>query len=305
MIVRHITKAAKGTAWQMRDYLCWQRMMRAELDREYSPSSVASDAPTTRQQYALRSSHARRTLHPLVDVRYGEHPCEVLDMFPSQCEGPLVAFVHGGHWQESSKDEGAFLANYLVGSGCAFAAIRYGLAPTRALPQMVASVARAIDWLAGNARAHGGDPRRLIMVGSSAGAHLISAALCVTTYRASTRPHGAVLLSGSYDLAPLRACYVNDRLGMDPQTVELFSPIRHLPVMADNVLIARGEQETNEYARQHREFVTAVRGGTADVTSLIVPNRDHFSVVFDLADPGSHLGREFRRIVAGDGRPLG
>jgi len=283
----------------MRDYQCWQGMTRTELDREYSPSSIAPDAPAMRQQYALRSLYARWRLCPLVDLRYGEHPCEALDMFPGQGKSPLVAFVHGGHWQESGKGEGAFLANYMVSSGCAFAAIGYGLAPARTLPQMVSSVARAIDWLAENARTYGADPQRLIMVGSSAGAHLISAALCVTTYRARTRPHGAVLLSGVYDLAPLRVCYVNDRVGMDAQMVELFSPIRHLPIMVDNVLIARGEQETSEYGRQHRDFVTAVRDCTADVTSLIVPNRDHFSVVFDLANPRSDLGREFLRVVEG------
>ena len=60
--------------------------------------------------------------------------------------------------------------------GCAYVAVGYGLAPDRTVPGMIASVARALDWLVTTGPSLGIDPDALHVAGSSAGAHLLAGA---------------------------------------------------------------------------------------------------------------------------------
>jgi acetyl esterase/lipase len=56
----------------------------------------------------------------------------------------MQVYVHGGHWQESCKEDCSFAAPaFVVGAGVAFVALGYGLAPQRTLASMVASARRA------------------------------------------------------------------------------------------------------------------------------------------------------------------
>jgi arylformamidase len=259
-------------------------MDRAELDRQYSPSSLVPDFMTVLDRYRSESAAARARLACAPDVRYGPDPAEVLDFFPAGQRGaPLHVFVHGGHWQELSKDESSFAAPAFVAAGAAFAALGYGLAPDRDLPAMVASVRRGLDWLREHARELGTRPDRLYASGSSAGAHLVAMALTAAPGIA-----GACLVSGVYDLEPVRLSYVNDAVGLTEATAFANSPLHHLPLHTTDVIVARGANETGEYGRQHATFVDALGGPVVD---LVVAGRNHFDLPLDLGRPDTVLGR--------------
>jgi len=57
-----------------------------------------------------------------------------------------------------------------------------------------------VDWLAANAAAHGGDPARIVLLGTSAGAVHLCTALAL---RPGVAVRGCVLLSGLYGYTPL------------------------------------------------------------------------------------------------------
>jgi arylformamidase len=272
---------------------------RATLDRQYSPSSCVADMSVFLEEYARRSEAARRRLRVRRDLRYGPGPAERLDFFPVARPGaPLHVFVHGGYWQQLSKDESAFPALDLVPAQAAFAALGYGLAPRHSLDEIVAMVRRALWWLVEHAGSLGCDPTRVHLSGSSAGAHLVAMAL-VGDWTPDGRPPaemfaGATLLSGVYDLEPIRHSYVNDVLGLDRSAALRNSPIRQLPARLPRLVLARGGNETDEFARQHDEFVAAALATGADVLDLVLPDRNHFDVVFDLAAAGTELGGAVR-----------
>ncbi|GCE02305.1 alpha/beta hydrolase [Embleya hyalina] len=262
---------------------------RAALDREYSPSSRAPDFLRTLDQAADRSRRARADLACRPDVRYGPDPAERLDYFPATRPGaPLFVFVHGGHWQQCSKEESAFAAPRFVSSGAAFAALGYGLAPGNSLAEMVASVRRALRWLGEHADVLGHAGDAVYAGGSSAGAHLVAAAL--SGPEAGPRVPGVCLLSGVYDLQPIRSSYVNDALGLDRETAERYSPLRAGTLAARSVIIARGADETFEYARQQREFVQMLQARKHPVRDLVVVGRNHFDLPFDLGRVGTSVG---------------
>jgi arylformamidase len=267
---------------------------RAALDRQYSPSSRVADLQVYLEDYARRSAYARAHCAVWTDLRYGLHPEELLDFFPvAGPPGPVEVFVHGGYWQELSKAESAFVAADFVAARCAFAAVNYALAPSVRLDEIVSMVRRAVCWIAASAGELGVDPRRIHLSGTSAGAHLVAMALLPDRVGAgpdaSRLVAGATLLSGVYDLEPLRHTYVNDALGLDRAAAWRNSPLHHLPAHLPPVVIARGGHETEEFARQHDLMAAALRARTS-VVDLVRGERNHFDLPYELGDPGTALG---------------
>jgi arylformamidase len=265
-------------------------MSHADLDRQFSPSSLVADLPAILAGYASRSARARARLPVHTDLPYGPG---LLDFFPASRTGaPLLVYVHGGFWQEMSKDDFAFPAMDLVPAGAAYAVLGYGLAPAHDLDEIVAAVRTGLSWLAANARSLGVDPDRIHLCGHSAGAHLVAMALL--TGRADLFA-GVTLLSGIYDLEPIRRSYVNDALGLDSAATARNSPIRTL--VGDTrlnrlppLILACGGRETDEFLRQQKDFAAAaaLRGGS--VLELVVGHRHHFDIMDDLADSDTELG---------------
>lgn len=83
---------------------------------------------------------------------------------------PMVVFVHGGSWESGSKDEYAFVGQSLAQAGYVTAVINYRKAPEHLYPDYVEDTAQAIAWSYKNAESLHADPKRLAVIGHSAGA---------------------------------------------------------------------------------------------------------------------------------------
>lgn len=112
-------------------------------------------------------------------ISYGRDPLQSLDVWRAKgAKGPapLVIFVHGGGWKRGSKDNatGRFKAEHYPGEGYAFASIDYRLVPASAVEQQAEDVAMAVKALIDDAERLGIDRRRIVLMGHSAGAHLVA-----------------------------------------------------------------------------------------------------------------------------------
>jgi arylformamidase len=272
---------------------CSPNLPAADLDAEYSPSRVVPGFRSILDEYRRLSDAAKQTLPCELDVRYGDAEGESLHHFPPPRAGsPLLVYIHGGHWQELSIDDSCFAAAALNRQGAGLVAVGYRLAPEGTLDAMVASVARALDWVVSNAPALGGTPQTIYAAGSSAGAHLLAMATGSGPSAAAARLAGVALLSGVYDLSLIRLTYVNEALGLTEEDARRNSPVQFLPIRADQVLVARGEIETGEYRNQHDLMTGALRGAGE---SLICRGRNHFDLPLGLGDPRDELGRAMLR----------
>ena len=121
--------------------------------------ALSSAATTRRSSNAIQVDSARAYRRPCPcsrDLRYGTAPRALLDYFP----GPgaagrpgLLVYIHGGYWQELSKDQSAFLAPAWHAAGFAHAVVGYTLAPEAGLPgHRQRNAATALTWLAGVGR---------------------------------------------------------------------------------------------------------------------------------------------------------
>nr|WGD01489.1 aryl formamidase [Streptomyces sp.] len=272
----------------------YRGMDQATLDRQYSPSSRVASLDAYLRAYERLSEAARRD-HPVrTSLAYGSHSAERLDYFPGPPAGraPLLVFVHGGNWQALGRAESAFPVPPLLAAGAAVAVVEYGLAPDVGLDAMAGMVRRAVDWLLRHADGLGFAPDRLHLCGTSAGAHLAAMALLPDASAGpdvTGRIAGAVLLSGMYDLEPVRLSYVNDALRLDEAAALRNSPVLRLPARLPPTVVARGGNETEEYVRQHDRMVAALRPRAA-VTEVVAGRRDHFDLPYDLGVPGTGLG---------------
>lgn len=144
-----------------------------------------------------------------VDCVYGPDERHRLDLYCTAAHRdlPVVLFVHGGGFRLGDKgDEGSWqnaaVARTMAEAGFLGAAMNYRLLPDARWPQGGEDVAAAVEWLRDNAPEHGGDPARIVVVGTSAGAVHIATALKL---QPDLPVAGAVLLSGLYGYTPLDA----------------------------------------------------------------------------------------------------
>ena len=270
------------------------------LEQQYSPSTLVPDIERYKVQYRGRSESARLNRSTWTTLRYGPAEPEVLDFFSAEAAQrlpPLLIYLHGGYWQELSKNEHSFPAVACRRHGVSYAAVGYGLAPGSSLDEIVERCRRAITWLAGRSIELGFDRNAMHIGGSSAGAHL-AAMVGLTPWSRYGLPgnpvRSLVLLSGIFDLRPLILTYINNAVRLDEGAALRNSPLLLLDCAVDSfppTLIAYGDNETDEFKRQSREFSEAIIRKGSHAWHYEIPGRNHFDLPFDLADADTMLGR--------------
>lgn len=201
--------------------------------------------------------------------------------------------LHGGWWQEGSIDDAGRVASALRDEGAIAVSIGYSLAPDRSLPEIVAEAAAAIRSIAETAPDFGGDPRRIVVGGHSAGAHL---AACMVTDLVSAETRDAVagllLVSGAYDLEPVAESCVNDAVRMSEGDARTLSPALRSPLCDVPVHLHVGARESSEFLRQSRLLRERWSPALAEVRLEVHEDRDHFDILEGFDEPAGalHLG---------------
>lgn len=140
------------------------------------------------------------------DLRYGEGGRHVLDVYvPTAGESPraIVIFFHGGGFSRGDKADRRNVGFFFARNGVIALLANYRLAPDHRWPAGAIDVVTVLRWAQDNAGRYGGDPRRIVLMGESAGAAHVAAAGFVSRFHGG-RPLGVaglVLHSGSYNVA--------------------------------------------------------------------------------------------------------
>jgi arylformamidase len=300
----------------------WQSMDLKTLEREYSPSSmIGGNYQPFLKSYVDLSANAYATCPCTKDLRYGPEPRAMLDFFPAATENAyadLLVFIHGGYWQELSKNESVLLAPAWTNAGQAHCVIGYDLAPQASIAEIIQQCQRALVYLVEQANVLGFNPKKIVLAGSSAGAH-IAAMLCLLNHldantvdnlkvKVRVPIHAAILLSGIYDLAPIVPTYINAVLGLTHKTAHDVSPLAllssfqagtALPALPP-LLIAWGQYETNEFKRQSTEFSQKIAAQNNPYIAVEIANRNHFDILNSLGDANSELFTQAKTLFETD-----
>ncbi len=123
----------------------------------------------------VRAQDVKRDI-PYVDKG---HERQVLDVYapPAAKNLPVVFWIHGGGWQAGDKADIQLKPQVFTEKGFVFVSANYRLLPAVDMGTIVRDVARAVRWVHDHIAGYGGDPKRLFVMGHSAGAQL-AALIC-------------------------------------------------------------------------------------------------------------------------------
>lgn len=268
-----------------------------ELEKQLNPRVTVPDFQTYLDRSAEASAAARALLPAINDVRYGPRPRQCLDIYPAEDpHAPLVIFVHGGFWRALSKEAFAGLAGALRPRGISTVLIGYDLCPTITLDELVAEIIDAIDFCGSNLKQYGLEPGRVVLAGTSAGAHLIAMAMMTRDF-----PHidAACLVSGIYDVEPVMRISVGAAIGLDAASAKRNSPMQLVRSLGIPLLIGVGEAESPEWRRQSEDFAKRCIDADNDVRFLLLPDAHHFST--GMSVPGSMLNDALAFLASSQG----
>lgn len=153
------------------------------------------------------------TYRPTLDVAYGPLARNRLDIYtpvtPSPAAGwPVVVFFYGGNWVSGARGDYAFMGEALASRGVLTLVADYRLFPEVTYPLFLEDSARALAYGIEHARALGGDPKRIFVMGHSAGGYNAAMLALDPRWLAATghtpkELDGWIGLAGAYDFFPL------------------------------------------------------------------------------------------------------
>jgi len=172
---------------------------------------VACSPITALNALAPAGTHTRTA-----DVAYGDGPRQKLDIYrpaqPAPTGGwPVVVFFYGGSWNSGARGDYAFVGEALAARGVLTLVADYRLYPEVRYPDFLRDSAAALAWGLARASSLGGNPRRVFVMGHSAGAYN-AAMLALDARWLQGNPAGAhqpaelagfIGLAGPYDFLPM------------------------------------------------------------------------------------------------------
>lgn len=226
------------------------------------------------------------------DQAFGPLPRQRLDVYAPKGDGPpkpVLVFLYGGSWNSGSKATYGFVGAAFASRGFVTVIPDYRLVAEVRYPTFLQDNAAAVRWARDHARAHGGDPDRIVIVGHSAGAY--NAAMLAIDQRWLAQagvPRAAIRgwagLAGPYDFLPLD----------DGATLAAFSgapdlpasqPAAHIDRADPPAFLATGAADERVAPRHTRDLGARLRAAGVTAETRVYPDVGHVGIALALTAP--------------------
>lgn len=205
---------------------------------------------------------------------------------------PVLVWIHGGGWEQFSKEANVGLACYITNHGYTVVNMDYRMSPEVTMKTIIEDAMGAVIWAKDHAEEYGGDPARVAVAGHSAGGHLAAmiATACGDSYFRPAyqsrkgndcKVQAAIPVSGVYDFGPHLEKDGPERWAeifgappqADPRLYQKCSPVTYLRPDLPPQLVMWGEKD---FLRQDNEtWVKQLNAVGAPVESYMQPGVDH------------------------------
>ena len=208
---------------------------------------------------------------------------------------PVLVFMHGGGWKEYDKELFAPVAMRLVTEDMVVVIPDYTLYPDARYEQMTHEVAAALSWTLENIEQHRGDPRRVVIAGHSAGAHLMGLAVMdprfLPVYGHNwAEVYGMIGVSGVYDIQAQYEYDLGQGDGGVPEMPQVMggqehfataSPINYVQPDLPPVLLIHGAKDDIVPLRSSMDFHAALQKAGARSQLKAYHGSGHSDILFD------------------------
>ncbi|CAH4017108.1 kynurenine formamidase isoform X1 [Pieris brassicae] len=277
-----------------------------DLEKEYSPSRWSTRFNSAQEvlhhHVAFITSASETAVNNVphkLEIEYGSTLGQKLDILGTDLpdDAPILVFIHGGYWQELSREISRYPALPLYNSRIKTIVVGYDLCPAATLPEIIHQIQKAAKFVFEYAEKMGS--RGVYFAGHSAGAHLVAKLLANADFLDNTpgtqRLQGAFLISGVYDLRELVHTSINDAVQLPAEWAVPLSPqfdcFVHLQVRRVRVFILAGQNDSPTFKKQSREYFELLHN-TCLMQNMyleIKDDMDHFDIVECFANNDNYL----------------
>ncbi|XP_065200441.1 kynurenine formamidase [Planococcus citri] len=262
------------------------------IEKLYTPSQWCSyrcDPHTVVEEHVKavtkESLKVTEEISFIQNLRYGNGPKQVLDLFEPENVSdaiPTFIYIHGGYWQELSRDISRYCVKPLIQSNIRVIIPGYDLVPQvdmRTIIKEIEDLAAFINKLAQDRHW-----TNIWYGGHSAGAHLAASLLCSGNF-SNLNIAGLILISGIYNLEPLIRTTINEKLNINNENYRSLSPLLRLPKSINQnirISIFIAEYDSPAFHTQSENFKREVEKLHSNVELNVIKNTDHFTIVENL-----------------------
>ena len=237
--------------------------------------------------------------HEMVSAAYGASIRQHLDVYvprempermrPAQ-GWPLVVFFYGGSWKHGQRADYRFVGEALAARGIVAVIPDYRLYPEVRYPDFLKDNAAATAWALRKAASFGADPKRVFVMGHSAGGY--NAAMVALDSRwlgaesiAPTQLAGWIGLAGPYEFLPIENPEVKP-VFLHPDTPPESEPIRHVSASVPRTFLAAApDDDLINPERNTRQMARKLQQTGIPVTLQIYPHTSHATLIGAFAFP--------------------
>lgn len=229
-------------------------------------------------------------------VAYGSDPRQKLDVYapPGAAQGqtalaPVAVFFYGGSWDSGRRQDYSWVGRALAAQGFLTIVPDYRLYPAVRYPSFIEDGALAIRWAVEHARALGGDPARIVLIGHSAGAYNAAMLALDDRYLKAVGVDPKVVkafagLSGPYDFLPLDGPITRQTFGEYPD-LPATQPGVYARANSPPAFLATGDGDTTVRPRNTKALAAALRAKGVVVEERHYAGLEHADTVLALSRP--------------------
>lgn len=269
----------------------FRMMTKEQLDVAYNNTQAVNNFQELLKTFQELSAETFREHKTLKNIQYAEKKRNVIDIFPGGYHNsPTFLFIHGGYWQNCTKEDFAFIADGLVQENITVILAEYTLAPDATMAEIVNEIKQLLDFLDNNSGALPVNKEKFCLAGHSAGGHLT----------AELRDHSLVThampLSALVDLEPIKLCWLNEKLQLTDKDVIEFSPIKHIRSGVPTHIHVGGN-ELPELLRHSRDYWHALQHVQNNVYFSEIAGKNHFTLLYEFGLNGNALKQSLIQLL--------
>jgi alpha-L-fucosidase 2 len=235
------------------------------------------------------------------DIAYGEAGGEKLLLDAHVPDGPgpfpVVILLHGGGWGSGAKNGDITpLLEPLSAANFTWFSIDYRLAPKNRWPACYDDVRAAVRWVKAHAAEYKGDPKKIALLGYSAGGHL--ACLAAVQAGEDTRVQAVVGLAAPTDmpadiarrggLSPALQALLDRPVTVDEATSKTLgeiSPVRYLKPGLPPFLLIHGTEDKSVLHDQSENLLAKLRENQVPCELVTIQGAGHRIREWENFDP--------------------